>query len=49
MIIVNMPLDAFKCFMGTNLDKLVIGNCYLDKREQNSLIKKDYSHKFQFD
>lgn len=31
----NTPLDAFNCFMGTNLDKLVIGNCYLDKISQN--------------
>ena len=30
--IVNTPLDAFNCFMGTGLDKLVIGNFYLDKK-----------------
>ena len=29
--IVNSPEDAFKCFMGTELDYLVIGNCILDK------------------
>ena len=33
--IVNTPLDAFNCFMGTDLDRLVIGNCYLDKKNQN--------------
>ena len=32
--IVNSPKDAFKCFMGTELDVLVIGNCYLEKKEQ---------------
>ena len=29
--IVNTPADAFKCFMGTELD-LVIGNCFLEKK-----------------
>ena len=33
--IVNTPEDAFKCFMGTELDMLVIGNCYLNKNDQN--------------
>ena len=47
--IVNTPEDAFNCFMGTELDKLVIGNCYLDKKEQNKVLKKDYSHKFELD
>jgi len=47
--IVNTPLDAFKCFMGTDLDKLVIGNCYLDKKDQNSLLKKDYTKEFELD
>ena len=30
--IVNTPTDAFKCFMGTELDNLVIGNCFLEKK-----------------
>ena len=47
--IVNTPLDAFNCFMGTELDKLIIGNCYLDKKEQNSKFKKDYTKKFELD
>ena len=47
--IVNTPLDAFNCFMGTELDKLVIGNCYLDKKSQNSSLKKDYSKEFELD
>jgi carbamoyltransferase len=33
--IVNSPSDAFNCFMGTDLDYLVIGNCILDKSKQN--------------
>ena len=47
--IVNTPEDAFNCFMGTELDKLVIGNYYLDKMSQNSNLKKDYSDKFELD
>ena len=35
--------------MGTDLDKLVIGNCYLDKKDQNSLLKRDYTKKFELD
>ena len=47
--IVNTPLDAFNCFMGTDLDKLVIGNCYLDKKNQNQSLKKDYTKEFELD
>jgi carbamoyltransferase len=47
--IVNTPLDAFNCFMGTDLDKLVIGNCYLDKKKQNINLKKDYKNEFELD
>ena len=47
--IVNTPTDAFNCFMGTKLDKLVIGNCYLDKKDQNPSLKKDYTKKFKLD
>ena len=47
--IVSTPEDAFNCFMGTELDKLVIGNCYLEKRDQNLSLKKDYSSKFELD
>ena len=47
--IVNTPVDAFNCFMGTELDKLIIGNCYLAKKEQNSSLKKDYSKEFALD
>ena len=47
--IVNTPTDAFNCFMGTELDKLVIGNCYLDKTKQNPSLKKDYTKEFELD
>ena len=47
--IVNTPTDAFNCFMGTDLDYLVIGNCILDKKEQNTKLKKNYANKFELD
>jgi carbamoyltransferase len=47
--IVNTPLDAFNCFMGTELDKLIIGNCYLEKNKQDISLKKDYSKEFELD
>ena len=47
--IVNTPKDAFNCFMGTELDNLAIGNCYLIKTEQDSSLKKDYTDKFELD
>ena len=47
--IVNTPIDAFNCFMGTDLDILVIGNCYLKKKNQNKELKKDYKNKYELD
>ena len=47
--IVNTPKDAFNCFMGTELDFLVIGNCVLDKTKLNLKLKKDYTKEFELD
>ncbi len=47
--IVNSPTDAFNCFMGTELDYLVIGNCILDKAKQDLKLKKDYTKEFELD
>ena len=47
--IVNTPTDAFNCFMGTELDYLVIGNCILSKNEQDPSLKKDYTKEFELD
>ncbi len=47
--IVNSPTDAFNCFMGTELDNLVIGNFYLEKNKQDPKLKKDYSSNFELD
>ena len=47
--IVNSPIDAFNCFMGTNLDFLIIGNCLLDKKVQNRNLIKNYVKQFELD
>ena len=47
--IVCTPSDAFNCFMGTELDYLVIGNCILEKKKQNQKLKKDYTKEFELD
>ena len=47
--IVNTPTDAFNCFMGTELDYLVIGNCILDKKIQDPNLKKNYINEFELD
>ena len=47
--IVNTPIDAFNCFMGTELDYLVIGDCILDKLKQDPNLKKDYTNEFELD
>ncbi len=47
--IVCTPEDAFRCFMGTEMETLVIGNCFLRKAAQNRSLAEDYRNKFQED
>lgn len=47
--IVCTPEDAFRCFMGNELDVLVIGNSYLRNDKQDSNLKRDYSSLFELD
>jgi carbamoyltransferase len=47
--IVCTPEDAFRCFMGNELDLLVIGNCVLTKAAQDPALKQDYSSAFELD
>ena len=47
--IVASPRDAFNCFMGTDLDVLVIGNFFLEKNMQNKTLKRDYRKNFKLD
>ncbi len=44
--IVCTPEDAFHCFMGTGLDCLAIGNCFLEKEHQDQALAKDYKSEF---
>jgi len=41
--------DAFRCFMGTNLDILVCESFILNKEEQNPDLLKGYKHEFERD
>jgi carbamoyltransferase len=47
--IVETPEDAFKCFMGTDLDILVIGNCILRKDQQIAVKPSNYLDQFGLD
>ena len=47
--IVQTPEDAFRCFMGCEMETLVIGNCVLDKCDQDPALKIDYKDRFELD
>ena len=47
--IVGTPEDAFRCFMGTDLDVLAVGNCYLRKEDQDPALKQNYESAFELD
>ena len=47
--IVGVPEDAFRCFMGTELDTLAVGNCYLRKEDQDPALKQNYETAFELD
>lgn len=47
--IVCTPEDAFRCFMGNEIELLVIGNCVLRKSQQNPALKLDYKNQFELD
>jgi carbamoyltransferase len=47
--IVNTPEDAFTCFMGTEIEFLVIGNCILRKEEQSASLAVNYKDKYDLD
>jgi carbamoyltransferase len=47
--IICTPEDAFRCFMGTDLDLLAIGNCVLRKADQDAALRQDYAGKYELD
>ena len=47
--IVCTPEDAFRCFMGTEIDALAVGNCFLVKEDQNPALATRYERTFDPD
>jgi carbamoyltransferase len=47
--IVCTPEDAFHCFMGTEIEALAVGNCFLRKEDQNPALKLNYAAAFELD
>jgi len=47
--IVCTPEDAFRCFMGTGIEVLVCGNCWLEKAAQDPALAEDYKDRFELD
>ena len=47
--IVCTPADAFRCFMGTDIEVLVVGDCFLRKEDQDPKLRLDYKEAFELD
>jgi carbamoyltransferase len=47
--IVCTSSDAFRCFMGSEIELLVVGNCLLRKEDQDPALKLDYKSAFELD
>jgi carbamoyltransferase len=47
--IVGSPEDAFRCFMGSEIERLAVGDCYLVKDRQDPALKLDYKDAFELD
>ena len=47
--IVCTPEDAFRCFMGSDIEVLVVGNCFMKKEDQDPALKLDYKTAFELD
>ena len=47
--IVGSPEDAFRCFMGTEIERLAVGNCWLRKDDQDPRLKQNYETRFELD
>ena len=47
--IVGTPEDAFRCFMGTEIEMLSVGNCILRKEDQNMALRQSYETAFELD
>ena len=47
--IVCTPADAFRCFMGTDIDCLAVGNYFMRKEAQDPALRRDYVDSFELD
>jgi len=47
--IVSTPEDAFRCFMGCEIEMLLVGNCLLHKEQQNAALKQSYEGAYELD
>jgi len=47
--IVCSPEDAFRCFMGTEIERLAVGNCLLRKEDQDPAFRQNYETAFDLD
>jgi len=47
--IVCTPEDAFRCFMGTEIEALAVGNCFLRKEDQDASLKQNYETRYELD
>jgi carbamoyltransferase len=47
--IVCTPEEAFRCFMGTEIEMLVVGNCVLHKDQQDPALKSTYHESVELD
>jgi len=47
--LVGTPEDAFRCFMGTDIEVLAVGSCYLRKDDQDPALKTRYEGAFELD
>ena len=47
--IICTPIDAFKCFMGTEMDVLAVGNFVLYKEQQDEALKENYEERYELD
>ncbi len=47
--IICTPTDAFRCFMGSEIESLAVGNAYLHKSQQDAALKLDYKNAFELD
>jgi carbamoyltransferase len=47
--IICTPTDAFKCFMGTEMDVLAVGNYVLYKEQQDEELKENYEERYELD